>query len=54
MTTADVLRAAQEHLHPDRLRVVVVGDPAVVTAPLSKVMGMPADVIAAADVEAGA
>jgi len=54
VTTADVLRAAQEHLHPDRLRVVVVGDPAVVTAPLSKVMGMPADVIAAADVEAGA
>ena len=54
VTTADVLRAAREHLHPDRLRVVVVGDPAVVTAPLSDVMGMPADVVAAADVEAEA
>jgi len=54
VTTSDVMRAAQEHLHPDRLRVVVVGDPVVVTVPLSDVMGMPADVIAAADVEAGA
>jgi hypothetical protein len=36
------------------LRVLVVGDPAVVTAPLSKVMEMKADVIAAADAEAGA
>jgi zinc protease len=54
VTTADVLRAARDHLHPDRLRVVVVGDPAVVTAPLSDVMEMPADVVAAADVEAEA
>jgi len=54
VTTAGVLRAAKEHLHPDRLRVLVVGDPAVVTAPLSKVMEMKADVIAAADAEAGA
>jgi hypothetical protein len=49
-----VLRAAREHLHPDRLRVVVVGDPAVVTAPLSDVMQMLPDVVAAADVEADA
>lgn len=54
VTTADVLRAAKEHLHPDRLRVLVVGDPAVVTAPLSDVLGMKAEIIAAADVEAGA
>jgi len=54
VTTADVLRAAREHLHPDRLRVVVVGDPAVVTAPLSEVTGMSPDMVAAADVEADA
>ena len=54
VTTADVLRAAQEHLHPDRLRVLVVGDPVVVTAPLRGVTGMEADVVAAADAEAGA
>jgi zinc protease len=54
VTTADVLRAAREHLHPDRLRVVVVGDPAVVTAPLGDVMRMSPDVVAAADVEADA
>jgi zinc protease len=53
VTTAGVLRAATEHLHPDRLRVLVVGDPAIVTAPLSEVTGMPADVVAAADAEAG-
>lgn len=54
VTTADVLRAAREHLHQDRLRVVVVGDPAVVSAPLGEVMGMEPDVVAAADVEAEA
>jgi zinc protease len=54
VTTADVLHAAREHLRPDQLRVVVVGDPAVVAAPLSDVMGVPAEVVAAADVEAGA
>jgi zinc protease len=54
VTTADVLRAAREQLHLDRLRVVVVGDPAVVTAPLSEVMGIPAEVVAVSDAEAGA
>jgi predicted Zn-dependent peptidase len=54
VTTAGVLRAAKEHLHPDRLRVLVVGDPAVVTAPLSEVMGIPAEVVAVSDAEAGA
>ena len=54
VTTAGVLRAAKEHLHPDRLRVLVVGDPAVVSTPLSDVTGMNAEVVAAADAEAGA
>ena len=54
VTAADVLAAAQTHLHPDRLRVLVVGDPATVTQPLSLVTGMTADVVAAADAEAGA
>jgi zinc protease len=34
VTAADVHRAAREHLHPERLQVVVVGDPAAVRAPL--------------------
>jgi len=31
VTTAGVLRAAQQHLHPEQLRIVVVGDPAVIS-----------------------
>ena len=54
VTTAGVLRAAKAHLHPDRLRVLVVGDPAIVKTPLSDVTGMPADVVAAAEAETGA
>jgi zinc protease len=57
VSSADVLAAAQTHLHPDRLRVLVVGDPAVVVAPLSQVTGMTADVVTAAtaaDAETGA
>jgi len=30
VTTDDVLRAAKQHLHPDRLHIVIVGDPAVI------------------------
>ena len=45
VTTADVLRAAQRHLHPDRLRIVVVGDPAVVATPLAEIHGAPVDVV---------
>ncbi len=44
VTTASVLRAAQAHLHPDQLRVVVVGDPAVIAAPLGEVTGMSVEV----------
>ena len=43
VTTQDVLRAAQRHLHPDRLRIVVVGDPAVVVTPLSEIHGAPVE-----------
>jgi zinc protease len=34
VTTADVLRVARAHLRPDALQMLVVGDPAVVRAPL--------------------
>lgn len=39
VTTTDVLHAAQRHLHPDQLRIVVVGDPAVIAGPLEQVTG---------------
>jgi len=34
VTTAGVLQAAQRHLHPEQLRIVVVGDPTVISEPL--------------------
>jgi zinc protease len=54
VTTGGVLRAAQRHLQPDELRIVVVGDPAVIQAPLSEVFGTPADVVSPDGVEARA
>jgi zinc protease len=45
VTTGGVLRAAQAHLHPEQLRIVVVGDPAVVATQLAEVTGMTADVV---------
>jgi zinc protease len=36
VTAADVLAAARAHLHPDRLQLVVVGDPEGVRAPLER------------------
>ena len=45
VTTQDVLRAAQTHLHPDQLRIVVVGDPALIAAPLGDVTGTSTDVV---------
>ena len=45
VTTASVLRAAQQHLHPDQLRIVVVGDPAIVAEQIASVTGMAAEVV---------
>jgi zinc protease len=45
VTTHDVLRAAQQHLRPDRLRIVVVGDPAVIATPLSEIHGAPVEIV---------
>ncbi|HEU4720328.1 MAG TPA: pitrilysin family protein [Gemmatimonadaceae bacterium] len=45
VTTEGVLRAAQQHLHPDQLRIVVVGDPAVVARPLAEIHGAPVEVV---------
>jgi zinc protease len=53
VTTAGVLRAAQKHLHPERLRVVVVGDPAVIAAPLSEVGGQTAEIVTPDGTEVG-
>ena len=36
VTTGTVLEAARTHLHPEQLQLVVVGDPAVVRAPLEE------------------
>ena len=54
VTTQDVLRAAREHLHPDQLRIVVVGDPAVIAEPLAEIHGGPVDVVNPDGVEVAA
>jgi zinc protease len=46
VTTGSVLRAAQQHLHPEQLRIVVVGDPDIVAAPVAAVMGMTPEIVA--------
>jgi len=51
VTTLGVLCAAQAHLHPDQLRIVVVGDPAVIAAPLGEVAAMTIDVVSADVIE---
>jgi zinc protease len=48
VTTAGVLRAAQQHLHPDELRIVVVGDPATIAEPLAAATGRPVETISPA------
>ena len=45
VTTRSVLRAAQAHLHPDQMRIVVVGDPTVIATPLGEAAGMTPDVV---------
>jgi zinc protease len=44
VTPARVLQAAQRHLHPDQLQVVVVGDAGAVRAPLERLRTGPATV----------
>ena len=46
VTTDGVLRAAQRHLHPEQLRIVVVGDPDVIAAPVAAVTGMAPEIVA--------
>lgn len=45
VSTEGVLRAAQSHLFPDQLRVVVVGDPAVIAVPIGKVTGIAPEIV---------
>lgn len=45
VTTESVLRAAQRHLHPDQLRIVVVGDPTVVAASVEAVTGVIVEIV---------
>jgi hypothetical protein len=47
VTTEGVLRAARAHLHPQELRIVVVGDPEVIATPVSEVTGATAEVVRA-------
>ena len=54
VTTQDVLRAAQQHLHPDQLRIVVVGDPAVIAKPLTEIHGGSVEVVTPEGVEVAA
>ena len=45
VTTEGVLLAAQKHLHPDQLRIVVVGDPGMVAAQVAAVTGMEPEIV---------
>jgi len=54
VSAEDVLRAARQHLHPDRLRIVVVGDPNAIMGPLSEVHGGMVDVVNADGAEVAA
>jgi zinc protease len=51
VTTRGVLQAAQRHLHPEQLRIVVVGDPTVIAVPLGEAAGVAPDVVSADRVE---
>jgi zinc protease len=44
VTAMDVLHAADKYLHPDQLQLVVVGDPAVIAAPLATLEAGPVTV----------
>jgi zinc protease len=54
VTTDDVLRAAERHLHPDRLHIVIVGDPTVIAEQLTGIQRMQVDVVNADGAEVAA
>lgn len=54
VSAEDVLRSAVEHLHPERLLVLAVGDPAVIEGPLTRLGLGPVAVASPEDVEPGA
>ncbi len=54
VSAEDVLRSAVEHLHPERLLVLAVGDPAVIEGPLRKLGLGPVSIASPEDVEPGA
>lgn len=45
VTRQDVLRAAQQHLHPDQLRIVAAGDPQVIAGPLAEINGATVEIV---------
>jgi len=45
VTTTGVLHAAERHLHPDQLRVVVVGDPEIVAPSVGAVTGIAPEIV---------
>jgi zinc protease len=53
VTTRGVMRAAHAHLHPDQVRIVVVGDPTVIVAPLGAATGTPPEIVSAEQAENG-
>jgi zinc protease len=54
VTAADVLQAAQRHIHTESLRIVVVGDPGVIAEPLAEIHGAPVEVVTPDGVEVAA
>jgi predicted Zn-dependent peptidase len=53
VTSADVLAAARQHLHPDQLQLAVVGDPKTVRAPLEGLQLGPTLVFSSEGIPAG-
>ena len=45
VTTAGVLRAARQHLHPDQMRIVVVGDSTTVAGQITDATGMSPEIV---------
>lgn len=54
VTTAGILAAAQRHLDPSQIRIVVVGDPVQVTEPLAAVTGLTPEVVTGEGAEVAA